>query len=259
MMKRAILFASVISMFAGAAYASDLNVASVTANVPFEFEDGSGNLVGFEVDLVNLIGERTGKKINYTQMPFNSIFATVQSGRADIAIGTVTITDKRLESVAFTQPYYDADACLTTSSNGDVKSLKDLNGKVLAVVTGTTGEMWATENKDKYGITEINRYDGVSEPMLDIATGRVAAFVHDCPIDAYYIKDKPQYAIVDTIPTNEQFAIMLAKDSPLLPELNAVISKLKEDGEIARIHEKWFGSAPAKDSSTVEVRPIPGK
>ncbi len=119
--------------------------------------------------------------------------------------------------------------------------------------------MWATENKDKYRIAEINRYDGVSEPMLDIATGRVAAFVHDCPIDAYYIKDKPQYAIVDTIPTNEQFAIMLAKDSPLLPELDAVISNLKEDGEIARIHEKWFGTAPAKDSSTVEVRPIPGK
>lgn len=246
-------------MLAGAANAKELNVATAAANVPFEFEDASGNLVGFEVDLINLIAERTGKKANFTQMPFNSTFAAVQSGRADIAIGTVTITDNRLESVAFTQPYYDANACLTTSSSGDVKGLGDLTGKTVAVITGTTGEMWATENQSKYGYTQISRYDGVMDPMLDIATGRVSAFVHDCPIDAYYIKDKPQYAIVDTIPTNEQFAIMLAKNNPLLDEINSAISQLKEEGEIAKIHEKWFGDAPDKDSSTVAVRPIPGK
>lgn len=259
MFKSTILLATAMAMFAGTASAKELNVASALANVPFEFEDASGKLVGFEVDLVDLIAERTGNTINYTQMPFNSMFAAVQSGRADFAIGTVTITSNRLESVAFTQPHYDANACLTTSSNGDVKGLKDLNGKTVAVVTGTTGEMWATENQSKYGYTEISRYDGVSDPMLDIATGRVAAFVHDCPIDAYYIKDKPQYAIVETIPTNEQFAFMFPQGSELLPEINEVISKLKEEGEIARIHEKWFGIAPEADSSTVKVHPIPTK
>ncbi|MBK3745312.1 amino acid ABC transporter substrate-binding protein [Paraburkholderia aspalathi] len=239
------------------AQAADINVATNMANVPFEFEDATGKLVGFEVDLLNLIAERLNKSIEFTPMPFNSLFAAVQSGRSNVAIGSITITKKRLESVAFSQPFYDADACLTVATAGPIKKLEDLEAKEVAVITGTTGEMWASENESKYKFGEIRRYDGNGEPMLDIATGRIAGFIHDCPIDAYYIRDKPQYSIVASIPTNEQFGLMLAKDSPLLTEINEQISILKNEGELQRLHKEWFGTEAPAESSTIAVQPIP--
>ncbi|WP_233860148.1 ABC transporter substrate-binding protein [Paraburkholderia sp. HD33-4] len=246
-----------ILLVSSVAVAADINVAANTANVPFEFQDASGKLVGFEIDLLNTIGKRLNKSIEFTEMPFNSLFAAVQSGRADIAIGSITITPKRLESVSFTQPFFDANQCLTVGKASGIKGVEGLAGKQVAVVTGTTGEMWATQNDAKYKFGGISRYDDNVSPMLDIATGRIGGLVHDCPIDAYYIKDKPQYAIVATIPTNEQFGLMLRKGSPLLRDVDTAIARLKQDGELARLYTKWFGSSAPTGSSTVTVTQSP--
>lgn len=241
------------------AHADSINVATNIANPPFEFQDGAGTLMGFEVDLVNMIGEKLGKTAEFQEMPFQSLFAAVQSSRSDVAIGSITITPKRLESVAFTQPFYDADQCLTVASASGIKGTEGLEGKSVAVITGTTGEIWANDNEAKLKFGSIARYDGNQDPMLDIATGRVDGLVHDCPIDAYYIKDKPQFAIVATIPTQEQFGLMMPKNSPLLEEIDGVISDLKKDGKLAELHKKWFGIDAAADSSTVTVLPMPGR
>ncbi|MBV2143023.1 ABC transporter substrate-binding protein [Falsochrobactrum sp. TDYN1] len=240
-----------------AAVAEEITIATNIANVPFEFEDASGKLQGFEVDLVDLIAARINKTAKFTQMPFNSLFSAVQSSRADIAIGSITITSKRLESVSFTQPFYDADQCLTVATSGGIEGFDGLEGKDVAVITGTTGEIWASDNEAKHKFGTIKRYDGNAEPMLDIATGRISGFIHDCPIDAYYIRDKPQYKIVATIPTNEQFGLMLRKDSPLLNDVNEAITALKNEGEMERLHKKWFGTDADADSSTLKVHPIP--
>lgn len=234
-----------------------LAVATNIANVPFEFQDGNGTLMGFEVDIMRHIGEKLGKPVEFQEMPFQSLFAAVQSTRSNVAIGSITITPARLESVSFSQPIFDADQCLTVATNGGIAGLEGLEGKTLAVITGTTGEIWASEQESTLKFASISRYDGNQDPMMDIATGRIDGFVHDCPIDAYYIKDKPQFKIVATIPTNEQFGLMLSKDSPLLAEVDAVITDMKESGEMAALHEKWFGIAPAADSSTVKVLPVP--
>lgn len=258
MFKKIVLASAVSLLFAsGASMAADINVAANIANVPFEFQDAKGNLVGFEVDLVDAIGKRIDEKAKFTQMPFNSLFAAVQSGRADVAIGSITITPKRLESVAFTQPFFDANQCLTVSSKSDIKGPEGLKGKQLAVVTGTTGEIWATGHQAEYHFGDIRRYDDNMSPMLDIATGRIDGLVHDCPIDAYYIKDKPQYKIVAAIPTHEQFGLMLRKESPLLSKMDAAITEMKKDGELGKLYEKWFGSPAPEGSSTLTPLPIP--
>ncbi|AGT10842.1 transporter substrate-binding domain-containing protein [Paracoccus aminophilus] len=242
-----------------AAQAADtINVATNIANVPFEFQDGSGTLMGFEVDIMRLVGEKLGKPVEFQEMPFQSLFAAVQSTRSDVAIGSITITPTRMEQVAFTQPMFDADQCLTVGAKSGIEGVEGMEGKTLAVITGTTGEIWASESEGKLKFASISRYDGNQDPMMDIATGRIDGFVHDCPIDAYYIKDKPQFKIVATIPTNEQFGLMLPKNSPILEGVNKAITELKESGEMAKLHEKWFGMAPAEDSSTVKVLPMPG-
>ena len=245
---------------AGAAHsaqAADLTVGANIGNVPWEFQDESGNIVGFEVDLVAEVGKRLGKTVEIENIPFNGLFSAVQSGRIDIAISSITITEKRLESVSFAQAYYDSDQSLTAQAGGDVSSLADMNGKIVGVDTGSTGDMWATDNSGTHGFSEIRRYEGLAPAMLDLAAGRIDGYISDIPALLYYTKDKPNLAVVERIETGEKYSMMFAKDAPLASEVNAVLTTLKEEGFIAGLHEKWFGAAPEETTSTVKVLDMP--
>ncbi len=227
-------------------------------NVPWEFQDTSGAFIGFEVDLVTEIGVRLNREIEIINVPFNGLFAAVQSGRIDMAISSVGITEKRLESVSFTQPYYDSDQSLTTVVGSGITGLNDLREQIVAVDTGSTGDMWATANQEKYGFSEIRRYEGLAPAMLDVVIGRVKGYISDIPALLYYVKDKPNLKVVERIPTGGKYALMLGKSTPLTNEVNDIISVLKQEGFINTLHEKWFGAPADPGTSTVDIAPLPG-
>jgi len=226
-------------------------------NVPWEFQNINGDYVGFEVDLVTEIGLRLKRDLDIINVPFNGLFAAVQSGRVDIAISSIGITDKRLQSMAFTQPYYDSDQSLTTVRGNGIKGLDDLRGEIVAVDTGSTGDMWTTENQQKYGFSEIRRYEGLAPAMLDVVIGRVKGYISDIPALLYYTRDKPELEVVERIPTGGQYSLMMGKGKPLVTEVNAVITTLKEEGFINTLHEKWFGAPAETTTSTAKVVPMP--
>lgn len=232
-------------------------VGANIGNVPWEFQDLSGDIIGFEVDLVKEIGKKLNRDVNIINIPFNGLFAAVQSGRIDMAISSIGITDKRLESVSFTQPYYDSDQSLTTVRGNGIRGLDDLRGEIVAVDTGSTGDMWATENQQKYGFAEIRRYEGLAPAMLDVVIGRVKGYISDIPALLYYTKDKPNLEVVERIPTGGRYALMLGKNSPLAAEANAALSTLKEEGIVNELHLKWFGALAEETTSTVKVVPMP--
>ena len=166
-------------------------VGANLGNVPWEFQKTDGTFIGFEIDLVNEIGKRLNRPVNIINVPFNGLFAAVQSGRIDIAMSSIGITDKRLESVAFTQPFYDSDQSLTVVRGSGITSLDDLRGQIVATDTGSTGDIWATANQEKYGFAEIRRYEGLAPAMLDLVIGRVKGYISDIPALQYYTKDNP--------------------------------------------------------------------
>jgi polar amino acid transport system substrate-binding protein len=254
---RAATFAVAIGM-AGMAQAQDkLTVGANIGNVPWEFQDASGAIVGFEVDLVTEVGKRLGKEITIENIPFQGLFAAVQSGRIDMAMSSITITAKRLESVSFAQPYYDSDQSLTVTSASGLKGLADMNGKVIGVDTGSTGDIWATEHQAEYGFADIRRFEGLTPAMLDLVNGGIDGYISDIPALQYYAKDKPEIAVVERIPTGEQYSLMFNKDAPLAAEVNEVLTALKNEGFIAATHEKWFGAKPEDTTSTVKVMDMP--
>ena len=181
----------------------------------------------------------------------------MQSGRIDIATSSITITDERLESVSFAQPYYDSDQSLTARADSGIASLDDLDGKVIGVDTGSTGDMWTTDNAEAYGVEDIRRYEGLSPAMLDLAAGRIDGYISDIPALLYYTKDKPELAVVQRIETGEKYSMMFAKDAELAAEVNEALTTLKESGTVAELHEKWFGSTPEASTSTVTVLDMP--
>lgn len=239
------------------ALAADITVGANFGNVPWEFVDKDNNQVGFEVDLTKEIAKRLDKSVEFQSIPFNGLFSAVQSGRIDIAISSITITPKRLKSVAFAQPYYDSDQSLTTRSKNGVSGLADLDGKIVGVDTGSTGDMWISVREAEYKIKTISRYEGLAPAMLDLQTGRIDAYISDIPALQYYIKDKKQFSIAERIATGEKYSMMFAQNTPLQAEVNTVITELKSEGYIAKIHKKWFGFDAPETSSTVEKREIP--
>ena len=233
-----------------------LTVGANIGNVPWEFQDESGDFVGFEIDLVNEVAERLGAEVEIVNIPFNGLFSAVQSGRIDVATSSITITDERLESVSFAQPYYDSDQSLTVASGGPA-SLDEMEGMTVGVDTGSTGDMWATDHAEEYGFADIRRYEGLSPAMLDLTAGRIDGYISDIPALLYYVKDKPNLEVVQRIETGEKYSMMFAKDAELAAEVNEILTDLKEEGVLADLHETWFGAVPEDTTSTVTVLPMP--
>jgi hypothetical protein len=167
-------FAAVFTLaatMAAPALAAEWTVGANIGNVPWEFQDAQGKFVGFEIDLVNEVAKRTGNTVKIENIPFNGLFPAVLSGRIQIAISSITITPKRLETLAFAQPYYDSDQSLSVLKASPINKLEDLSGKTVGVDTASTGDIWATENTGKYKIAKISRYEGLAPAMLDLAAG----------------------------------------------------------------------------------------
>src|SRR5919107_1099334 len=137
------------------AYAADMKVGANVGNVPWEFQNEKGEIVGFEVDLAKEVGKRLNMNVSFVNIPFNGLFAAVQSGQVDAAVSSITITKKRLESVSYAQPYYDSDQSLTVTKASGIKNVDGMAGKTVGVDTGSTGDIWATENKTKYKFSDI--------------------------------------------------------------------------------------------------------
>ncbi len=250
-----IIMACVIAIIAapGAGRAAELVAGANIGNVPWEFATAEGEFVGFEIDLIREIGQRLGRQVEIVNIPFNGLFSAVQSGRIDVALSSITITEKRLKSVSFAQPYYDSAQSLTVLSTSSATGLADMRGKVIGVDTGSTGDMWTTANRDRYGFAEIRRFEGLAPAMLDLQSRRIDGYISDIPSLQYFVKDKKNFKVIERIETGERYSMMFAKNDPLAAEVDRIIAELKEEGFVAALHEKWFGALPLPTSSTVVV------
>ncbi|WP_238530371.1 transporter substrate-binding domain-containing protein [Pseudomonas sp. S9] len=178
---KVLLGMAIATAFSASTLAADWTVGANVGNVPWEFQDAKGEIVGFEVDLVKEVAKRAGKSVEFINIPFNGLFSAVQSKRADIAISSITITPKRLESVGFAQPYYDSDQSLSVLTKSGIKGLDGMADKVVGVDTGSPGDMWVGEHKGEYKFKDVSRYEGLSPAMLDLASGRLDGYVSDIP------------------------------------------------------------------------------
>jgi polar amino acid transport system substrate-binding protein len=239
------------------AAAETLQVGAYPANPPWENKKEDGSFEGFEVDLVNEIAKRIGADVNIQDLGFQALFAATSSGRIDMAISSITITNERLKSQSFTQGYYDSDMALATAKDSGVTSLADMKGKPVGVLSTSTGEMWVKENTEKFGFGEMKGYNAQQDLLLDTQNGRVAGAISDIAGLQFAFMKMPAMQVVERIKTNDRYGIMLQKDSPLLQRVNDAITEMKKDGTLAAIHKKWLGVDPDPGTSTVTVLDLP--
>ncbi len=222
-----------------------LIVASDLANPPLDYvEDGTDEPVGFEVDLMNAIAEKLGLECEYlSAMKFDSIIPLIQQGgRADVGVSNFTITDERAELIDFSDPYLDSNLGIVTRADSDKTTEDALNAEdvTVAVQSGSTGASWAEENLPNATIVSL---DDPVVAVTGVSAGQYDAAVADLPVMQYLANSYDNCQVSVEIPTGEQYGIVVSKDNPGLTEaINQALAELEEDGTIAELEEKWFGT-----------------
>lgn len=241
----------------GAQAQEALKVGSYPANPPWENKTEAGTFEGFEVDIVTEIAKRVGTTAEITGLDFKALFVATASRRVHMVISSLTITDERLQSQSFTQPYVEGALGIGVKQGSDITSSADLKGRIVGSIATSFPESWLKEREAELGYAEYKSYDTTSNMLSDLANGRIDAAVNDVVGLRYAFAQMTGLVVAEEITTGEKFAIMMPKGSDKLESVNQIISDMKTDGTMAAIYEKWLGVAPAAGSFTVTPMPVP--
>ena len=235
-----------LSLATSAVSAETLRVVTDPSFVPFEMMDQeTGEMVGFDMEIIAEVAERAGFEYDLNTMDFNGIIPALQTGNVDIAIAGITITDERSQIVDFSDPYYDSGLrILVRNSDDAVKELDDLEGKKVGTKIGSTSYDFLVKNlEEEDGVTP---YPGSSDMYMALMSGAVDAVFYDAPNVGYFARTKGDGKVKTVGPLYEgqQYGIALKKGSEWVDEVNEALASIKEDGTYKTIYEKWFGPMP---------------
>lgn len=210
---------------------------------PFEMTDDSGDIVGFDIDLIKEIGEDQGFNVEVQHVGFDALIPALSSGNIDIIASGMTITDEREKEVDFSEPYINAGlAVAVASDNGDISSMDDLQGKTAAVQLGSTGAAKANELKDAGVLSEVKEFGAVNVVMMELINGGVDVVINDLPVtEAYMIQQDGQIKIINDQLTSESYGFAVRSgNEELLTMLNNGLQNVEEDGTYDEIQAEYF-------------------
>ncbi len=199
---------------------------------PFEYINEQDEFAGFDVELMNEIGERLGVEIEWQDIAFDGLIGSLQTGKIDAAIAAMSATAERDEQIDFTQNYYiGKDAVLVAEDSGiDVGAKEDLAGYKIGVQTGTIQDDWITENLTE---EDISRYERAEQAVLDLKSGRIDVVAMDFFAAMSFVDEGGVELALETNFAEEHMAIAIPEGAETLQErLNEVIDELREEGFI---------------------------
>jgi len=216
-----------------------LTIGTEAQYPPFEIRKADDSFYGFDIALGEAIAKELGLKPKFVDTDFASIIASLNAGKFDVAMSAMTITDDRKKSVNFSDPYFDAGLSMAVPINSNKQTINDLNGAVVGVQLGTTGDLYASELKN---IKEIKRYAHAPDAFLDMKNGKVDAVINDDVVNKPIIASDPtSFKVVGGLLTVEQYGIAVPKENEaLLIKINAAIKKLKENGTYDQIYNQYI-------------------
>jgi polar amino acid transport system substrate-binding protein len=213
---------------------------------PFQFQQG-GRIVGFDVDMLDLVARELGVRQEIIDTPFEGIQSVedLNARKCDIAAAAMTITPERQEKIAFSAPYFDADQALLVRKGSGIDSFGDLAGETLGVQSGTTGKMYAEKRSRGAGM-QLKDYEDLALQLSSVRSGQLPAAINDIPVLLDYAKQNDDVEVAARFETGEQygFGMRKATSAALEKVVNRVIERARSDGTYDRLYEKWFGVKP---------------
>ncbi|WP_419174242.1 ABC transporter substrate-binding protein [Desulfosediminicola sp.] len=207
---------------------------------PFNFVDDQNHLTGFDVEIGNEIAKRIDVKGTPVSTAWDGIIAGLLANKYELICGSMAITEERLKSIDFSDPYYRSGAQLFVKKGSALTSVADLDGKKVGVTLGTTYEKWVRENIPN---VDIRTYKGVPDMILEVSTGRIDGFITDRIVGALAIKknDMPIDLAGDLLYEEKMGIAMRKGNTDLKKAVDTALAAMKEDGSYHDISMKWLG------------------
>lgn len=237
-------------------------VASALCSEPYE-QATSTNQIGFTVELLRLIGEKSDREIQFTKavnhkdaeqnitagLP-EDVAAKVAEGDAGLGASSITTADA-LEGVVFSDPYLHADFSVLTKMDTGYDDLASIQGDgiVVAVQGDPAIAAWVAENLPA---AQVVTFDAGVDALMELSSERAQAAIVDEPRYLRYVQVKePHLQAVETIASDKDYAFVVAAgNDELLATVNEALAALKADGSYDELCESWFGAAPERGTAT---------
>ncbi|NDI33841.1 basic amino acid ABC transporter substrate-binding protein [Chengkuizengella sediminis] len=241
-----VLLISMVAILAACGGGDKVIVGTDAAFAPFESLDGE-EIVGFDVDLLAAVMEEAGLDYELNNIGWDPIFPSLKNGSIDIAISGITITDERNEEYDFTRPYFESTHMIAFYEGTDIKTATDLEGKVIGVQTGTTGQFAAESIVGELN-PDLQLFETTALALAALKQGNIEAVVTDIAVAAEFVKNNPDDNVQLVSDAEnfeaEYYGLMIADGSELKETLDKALTTVIEDGKYAEIYEKWFGTSP---------------
>ena len=212
---------------------------------PYEYYEGK-DVVGIDAEIGAALAEKLGMNFEIQDMEFDSIIPAVTSGKASIGMAGMTVTPDRQKSVDFTDSYATGVQAIIVKEGSDIKTVDDLfaegaNHKI-GVQTGTTGDIYTTDDIEGAGLGKVERFPKGADAVLALQQGKVDCVVIDNNPAKEFVAANEGLQILDTEYAVEDYAICLAKNSPLTEKINTALAELTADGTVQKIIDKYINA-----------------
>ncbi|CAM4511429.1 transporter substrate-binding domain-containing protein [Nocardia ninae] len=226
---------------------SDANVLKVGTEgtySPFSFQGTDGKITGYDIEVIQAVGDKLGKKVEFVLTPWDAIFAGLESKRFDLVANQVTINDERTNKYALSSPYTTSDGVIVTrADNNAITTLADLKDKTCA--------QSATSNWGKVATgagAKVESVEGFVQAIQLLKNGRVDATVNDTLAVAEYTKKTGDTGVKVSGKTGEtsKQAFAARKGDAVIADVDRALNELRADGTLAKISDKYFGTDVSK-------------
>jgi polar amino acid transport system substrate-binding protein len=216
-----------------------LTVGSDVPYPPFEeFGQSKTEFTGFDVELVEAVGEKIDREPEFVDTSFDTIFRDLAAGKFEMVASATTITPEREETVDFSDPYYLAEQAILVKEGSDVKTVEDLAGLTVGTQQGTTGEEFVEEEADAGEVRSFPEGPDLTTPLRG---GTIDAAVLDIPVAENLAAAGEGLEVSAEIKTGEEYGLVVQQgEEDLLNEVNEALQEIKDDGTLNKLYEEWL-------------------
>lgn len=206
---------------------------------PYEYREEQ-TIKGIDVDIMNMVADKLGMELEIEDMAFDSIIPAVKSGKADIGVAGMTVTEERLVNVDFTDTYIKASQVIIKRTDDDtITDADSLSGKVIGVQLGTTGDLYVSDIEG----ADVQRFAKGFEAVQALQQSKIDAVVIDDQVAVALAEGNEGVIVLEEPFTEEEYAICVNKgNTELLDKLNSALGELKESGELQKIIDKYIAA-----------------